>query len=192
MEIKLINIIEALLFVADKPLSINQLKQITDKEKKDLASCLDELIAEYDVRNSGLQLIKIAGGYQLCTRPEVAPWIKRFYTSRQLLRLSQPALETLAIVAYRQPIIRAEIEAVRGVDVSGILRMLLEKSLIRIVGRKKVPGRPIMYGTTQEFLLHFGLEDLSSLPKLEELQELLPPDEVVADIDCNPEDTNEG
>ncbi len=176
-DIELKAILEALLFVADKPLPINLLKQITDKEKEELTSCLDELKSEYEVRGSGIQLIKIAGGYQLCTRPELAFWIKRLYTSRQLRRLSQAALETLAVIAYRQPLIRAEIEVVRGVDASGILRTLLEKSLIRIMGRKKVPGRPIMYGTTQDFLMHFGLEDLSSLPKLEELKDLLPQDE---------------
>ncbi len=182
MEIQLKNIIEALLFVSDKPLSINQLKQITDNEKKELTSCLNELIADYESRNSGLQLLNIAGGYQLCTRPGLAPWINRLYTSRQLRRLSPAALETLAIIAYRQPIIRAEIEVVRGVDVSGILRTLIEKSLIRIMGRKKVPGRPIMYGTTQEFLLHFGLEDLACLPKMEELKELLPADEPEGEV----------
>lgn len=174
-------ILEALLFVADKPLSIGQFRQITDKEKTELVQCLDELRGEYEARESGIQLIKIAGGYQLCTRSELALWIKRLYSSRQLRRLSQAALETLSIIAYRQPLIRAEIEAIRGVDISGILRTLLEKSLVRIVGRKKVPGRPIMYGTTQDFLIHFGLEDLSSLPKLEELKDLLPQDEPQAE-----------
>jgi segregation and condensation protein B len=175
--LKLKAIIEALLFMADKPLSVSQLRQVTDADKAEVIHCLEGLEAEYQSLDRGIQLVKVAGGYQLCTRPELAPWVKRLYRARQLKRLSQPALETLAIIAYRQPIIRAEIEAIRGVDVSGILRMLLERSLVRIVGRRKVPGRPIMYGTTQEFLLHFGLEDLSCLPKLEELKELLPQDE---------------
>ena len=182
-ETKLKAIVEALLFVADKPLLVNQLKQITDTDNPELTKCLEELQAEYQARGSGIQLVKVAGGYQLCTKAELAPWIKRLFSSRQLRRLSQPALETLAIIAYRQPIIRAEIEAIRGVDISGILRMLLERSLIRIAGRKKVPGRPIMYGTTPEFLLHFGLEDLSCLPKLEELKELLPQDELATETE---------
>jgi segregation and condensation protein B len=178
-DIQLKAILESLLFVSDKPLSVSQLKQIVDTGKQELTACLEELKSEYQAREGGIQLIKVAGGYQLCTRPESAPWVKKLYSSRQLRRLSQPAMETLAIIAYRQPLIRAEIEAVRGVDTSGILKTLLERSLIRIVGRRKAPGRPIMYGTTQEFLLHFGLEDLSCLPRLEELKELLLQDETV-------------
>jgi segregation and condensation protein B len=189
-DIKLKAIIDALLFVADTPLSVKQLKQVVDTDEPEIIDCLTALESEYENREGGIQLTKVAGGYQLCTRAAAAPWIKRLYNFRQLRRLSQPAMETLSIIAYRQPLIRAEIEAIRGVDASGIIKTLLEKSLIKIVGRKKVPGRPIMYGTTQEFLLHFGLEDLSCLPKLEELKDLLSQDEPAGEVSCPAEDTN--
>ncbi len=176
-DVQLKSIIEALLFVADKPLSVNLLKEITDSNKKEIIFCLEKLEQEYKADDRGIQLVKVAGGYQLATKAELASWIRRLYSSRQLRSLSQAAMETLAIVAYRQPIIRAEVEAVRGVDVSGILRMLLERKLIKMAGRKKIPGRPIMYGTTRDFLIYLGLDDLSGLPKLEELKDLLPQDD---------------
>jgi len=130
---------------------------------------LTELQQEYAPPRHGLQLVKVAGGYQLTTRPDLAAWVRKLLREKESRSLSSPALETLAIIAYKQPIMRAEIEAIRGVEVSGLLYSLLDKSLIRIVGRAKGPGRPLLYGTSDEFLLYFGLEGLSDLPKLEEL-----------------------
>jgi segregation and condensation protein B len=129
---------------------------------------MGELIQEYKVRNTGLLIVEIANGYQMVTNPEYAEWVKKFRSSHMSSRLSIPALETLAIIAYRQPIIRAEIEQIRGVNSDSAIRTLLEKRLIKILGRKEVPGRPFLYGTTREFLQYFGLKDLTELPTLKE------------------------
>src|SRR4029079_2366144 len=122
--------------------------------------------------NRGIHLVKLAGGYRLVTKAEYAPWLKRLDKAKAAQKLSRSALEALAIIAYKQPLVRAEIEDIRGVETSGVLRTLLERKLVRIVGRKEVPGRPIMYGTTKFFLEHFGLQDLSQLPPLREFKEL--------------------
>ena len=120
----------------------------------------------------GIQLVKLAGGYRLVTKPDFAPWLKRLDKAKAAQKLSRSALESLAIIAYKQPLVRAEIEEIRGVETSGVLRTLLERKLVRIVGRKEVPGRPIMYGTTKFFLEHFGLQDITQLPPLREFKEL--------------------
>ncbi|MFM7840561.1 MAG: SMC-Scp complex subunit ScpB, partial [Nitrospira sp.] len=125
-----------------------------------------------DREGRGVQLIEVAGGYQIVTRLEYASWIKRLAKAKAAPKLSRSGLESLAIIAYKQPIVRAEIEQIRGVEVSGVLRTLLERKLIRMVGRKDVPGRPIMYGTTKLFLQQFGLSELSQLPPLREFKEL--------------------
>jgi len=122
--------------------------------------------------NRGIQLVKLAGGYRLVTKAEYAPWLKRLDKAKAAQKLSRSALESLAIIAYKQPLVRAEIEDIRGVETSGVLRTLLERKLVRIVGRKEVPGRPIMYGTTKFFLEHFGLQDIAQLPPLREFKEL--------------------
>lgn len=166
-------IIECLLFVSDVPLTparIGKLIGIPPEEVKKLAA---ELVDEYDKRGHSFKIVEIAEGFQMCTRHEFAPWIKMLYASRNLAKLSKQAVETLAVIAYRQPLTRAEIEAVRGLDSSGILQGLLEKKLIKIAGRKKVLGRPLLYRTTDEFLVYFGLKDLEELPKVEELRGLL-------------------
>lgn len=165
------NIIECLLFFSDKPLSIDKLAKIIEIDNYDeIEGAVEELKTEYETRNSGLQVLNIAQGYQICTRSEFSKWVGKLYKSQTAFKLSLPALETLSIIAYKQPITRGEIEKIRGVDASCVLGTLLERKLIRILGRKKVPGRPILYGTTQEFLRYFGLKDLSEIPSLEEIK----------------------
>ena len=134
------------------------------------------------VESLGIMLVEVAGGYQLATRPENAIWIRKFRSIKVTSKLSRPALETLAIVAYRQPITRTEVEAIRGVNIGGVVRNLMERRLVKIVGKKDVPGKPMLYGTTQEFLQYFGLKDLSSLPTLKEFQELEADEEVMEEI----------
>jgi segregation and condensation protein B len=164
-------ILEALLFVAEEPVSLDKLKEILDAySRREIAAFLEELRASYEGR--GLQLVEVAGGYRLATRPELAPWIRKLQTAKPA-RLSRAALETLAIIAYRQPITRPEIEAIRGVTVDGVLKTLTERDLIRILGRKPEPGRPLLYGTSRAFLEYFGFKDLSELPALREIEELV-------------------
>lgn len=166
-------ILEALLLVAHEPLSLDRLAFVLDEvPKAEIGKALRDLQEGYDHADRGFQLVFVAGGYQLVTRPEFGPWVKRLDKSKSAPKLSRSALESLAIIAYKQPVVRSEIEAIRGVETSGVLRTLLERKLVRIVGRKDVPGRPILYGTTRHFLQHFGLKDLSDLPPLREFKEL--------------------
>jgi len=165
-------IIEALVLVSEAPLALEKICAVlTEVEKVQVKDALDKLIAEYEERKSGICLQEVAGGYQFRTRAELSNWVKKLKGSKPA-SLSPASLETLAIVAYRQPIVKAEIESIRGVDVSAPLRGLLDKKLVRIVGRKDVPGKPIIYGTTRKFLEVFNLKDLSELPTLRELKEL--------------------
>ena len=165
------SIIENVLLAADQPINASELSKIfidgTDKDQ--LQSILDELREEYNSRN--LQIMEVADGYQLCTRHEYNDWIRKYLKLDRSSRLSQPSLDTLSIIAYKQPLTRQEVDDIRGVDSSGVLKTLLEKKVIGPAGRKKVPGRPIMYRTTQKFLEYFGLKDLSDLPTLEDLRE---------------------
>lgn len=163
-------IIESLLFVSDTPVSIDRLKMIlTQADGREIRSALDALADEYETRKGGFYLSEVAGGYQIRTRPEYSEWIKLLLKPNPV-RLSQPALETLAIIAYRQPIIRADIENLRGVDCGGVLRMLMEKRLVRVLGRKEIPGRPLIYATTRQFLEMFDLKDLKELPTAREIE----------------------
>ena len=172
--------IEALVFVSGNPLSLDRLKDIFEEATTEQIEAQVRLLQqEYIDRGSGLMLSEVAGGYQLATRPEHFGWIRKFKTVKTTTRLSKPALETLAIVAYKQPITRSEVEAIRGVNIGGIMRNLMERRLVKIVGKKDVPGKPMMYGTTQEFLQYFGLKDLSALPTLKEFQELEAGEEVM-------------
>ena len=165
-------IIEALVLVSETPLPLEKICAVLNEvEKSQVKDALDKLIAEYEQRQSGICLQEVAGGYQFRTRAELAPWVRKLKVSKTA-SLSPASLETLAIVAYRQPIVKAEIESIRGVDVSAPLKGLLDKKLVRIVGRKDVPGKPIIYGTTRKFLEVFNLKDLSELPTLRELKEL--------------------
>ena len=169
------SIIESLLFVADGPLTIQKLGEVLERVgKADLRSTLDELQAELENNRRGVRLVEVAGGYQLRTPKINADWIKKFLGGRPA-RMGRATLETLAIIAYRQPITRAEIEAIRGVDVDGVINTLLDRSLIRAVARKDVPGRPFLYGTTPEFLQLFNLKDLTHLPTLKEMEEITLP-----------------
>jgi segregation and condensation protein B len=170
------SIVESLLFVADSPLTIQRLGEVLEGvEQKDLRSTLDELQAELESGRRGVRLVEVAGGYQLRTAKVNADWVKKFLGGRPA-RMGRATLETLAIIAYRQPITRAEIEAIRGVDVDGVINTLLDRSLIRAVARKDVPGRPFLYGTTPEFLQLFNLKDLTHLPTLKEMEEIALPE----------------
>lgn len=166
-------VIEAILFVSPEPLSLDRLTlALGEITRAEVEQGLNQLNADYEQPGRGLHLAQVAGGYRIVTRPDYAPWIKRLEKVKAAPKLSRSALETLAIVAYKQPVVRGEIEQIRGVETSGVLRTLLERKLVRIVGRKEVPGRPIMYATTRSFLEHFGLRDLSDLPPLREFKEL--------------------
>ena len=170
------SVVESLLFVHDQPLSLDRLALILEEhERSDIRQALDELVQEYGASERGIVLAQVAGGYQLRSRPENADYIRRLTRSKGV-KFSQSALETLAIIAYRQPVTRAEVEYLRGVDSGGVLKSLLEKKLLRILGKKDVPGKPLIYGTSREFLELFSLKDLASLPTLKEIQELAPPD----------------
>ena len=182
--------IESLLFIAGHPLSLDRLKGIFEEATKEqLEAQIDVLRQEYDATGSGIMLAEVAGGYQLATRSENAAWIRKFKSGKVSSKLSRPALETLAIVAYKQPITRSEVEAIRGVNIGGIMRNLMERRLVKIVGKKDVPGKPMLYGTSLEFLQYFGLKDLSSLPTLKEFQDLETGEEVMEEVPAEGQDT---
>ncbi|GKS57802.1 hypothetical protein YTPLAS18_13290 [Nitrospira sp.] len=166
-------ILEALLFVSPEPLSVERcvsaVGQVSKAEVREAFALLEH---EYLQRGGALQLVQVAGGYRIVTKPQFASWIRRLEKAKAQVKLSRSAVEALAIIAYRQPVVRGELEKIRGVETSGVIRTLLERKLVRIVGRKDEPGRPIMYGTTKQFLEHFGLRDLSELPPLREFKEL--------------------
>lgn len=169
-------IIESLIFVHDQPLSLDRLCTILEEhERPEIREALEELVEDYQAAERGIVLVQVAGGYQFRSRPENADYIRRL-TKTKGVKFSQSSLETLAIVAYRQPITRAEIEYLRGVDSGGVLKSLLEKKLLKILGKKDVPGKPLIYGTSREFLELFSLKDINALPTLKEIQELAPPD----------------
>jgi len=163
--------LECLLFVASEPLSLETLTEVVGLSKVDLETILAELNNECKSPARGIQLVKLAGGFQIVTKPELALYIEKLYKPHASL-LSQAAVETLSVIAYRQPVTRAEIEQVRGVKVEGVLAGLIDKKLVREVGRKEGPGRPIIYGTTKEFLVYFGLNSIDELPVIEGLNEL--------------------
>jgi len=165
-------VVESLLFVADPPLTLDKLCSILEEyERKDIVAAIDDILADYRQGSRGIFLAEVAGGWQFRSRPENADYLRRLSRTRPY-RFSQSSMETLAIIAYRQPITRAEVEYLRGVDSGGVLKTLLDKKLIRILGKKDIPGRPLIYGTSREFLEAFNLKDLASLPTLKEVQEL--------------------
>jgi segregation and condensation protein B len=171
---EMIGAIEALLFASDTPVSLEALCEVLNNSDADaVVSCVEELKEAYASDSRGLQVVRVAGGYHIRTRGECAPWVERLLRRRRKMRLSQAALETLAIVAYRQPVTKAEIESIRGVDAGGVLGTLLERNLLAIKGRSKGPGRPLLYGTTKAFLDQFNLNDLDDLPSLEEVEALM-------------------
>jgi len=186
MTLELKTIMEAVLFAAERPLSPKDIRTLfaeaTDEQnpalpesfrhvrEAQLVAVLEELKVEYDTQQRSFQLVEIAGGWRVVSRPEFAPWLKRLLDEARPHRLSQPSLETLAIIALRQPISRADIAGIRGVEVDGVIRTLLERDLITITGKSDTPGRPMLYGTTQKFLEHFGLSNLDAMPKAAELR----------------------
>ena len=178
MVIDKIQIVEALLFASDAPISAKKLREIvpeagTETSIKKLINQIDE---KYEKQNSPYKIIELAGGYQIATRDEFASWISKLYKSRSKSKLTRKGLETLAIIAYKQPITKVEVEKIRGVNTDGVIRTLNERNLITIKGREKAPGNPLLYGTTDYFLEYFGLNEIKDLPKLKEIDELLKED----------------
>jgi segregation and condensation protein B len=181
----LLRVVEALLFSAQKPLSIHELAaavkgacaedELSPNEfgratEAEIAAAIEQLKIEYIQEHRAFQIIEKAEGWQLATDPAFAPWVRELFPAPKPARLTAPALETLSIIAYRQPITRADVEAVRGVNIDGVLQTLMERGLVKIAGRAEVPGRPLLYETTQFFLDHFGLRTLDELPNAEELR----------------------
>lgn len=165
-------LIEALIFVADEPLSTKTIAELTDEDRNLIQSVIENLSAEINERNSGLQLREVAGGWQISTRPEFHEEIRKFLKTRPNAKLSLAALETLAVIAYKQPVTVPEIMEIRGVQSGSAIKTLLDKRLIAAKGRKETVGRPILYGTSREFLLQFGLKDLAELPSVEDFEDL--------------------
>lgn len=173
-----IQIIESLLFASDSPLTVNKLKSIISQaDNKEIKNNIKILNDKYNKSHSALTIIEVANGYQLVTREEYAGYIQQLYKGRSASKLTVPALETLAIIAYQQPITKQNMEHIRGVNVDGVVKTLLERNLISILGREKAPGNPLLYGTTNFFLEYFGINNLKDLPKLKEIDELLKGDE---------------
>jgi len=167
-------ILESLLFASDAPIGLVTLVEVmAGPDKEEIRAVLDEMAIEFEESRRGVALVEIAGGYQLLSRKECAPWIEKMLRSRRKVRLSRAGLETLAIVAYKQPITKTEIDGIRGVDSSGSLHTLLERNLVLIAGRSKAVGRPLLYATSQEFFQYMGINDLSDLPELKELGSVL-------------------
>lgn len=166
-------IVEALIFASPEPITLKVLAKLLDSEpKEDIVAAIEALRTEY-TRPGGLQMVEVAGGYQIVTRPELNEWVRRLFHERTTQKLSVASLETLAVIAYKQPVTGPEIAEIRGVNTAGVVGTLIERKLVKIVGRKPVVGRPFLYGTTREFLTRFGLNDLSDLPKVEDMSELL-------------------
>lgn len=162
------SLLEALLLFSGESLTPSTLKAVTEIDEPEIGKLVEGLVADYRSRDGGILIAEVAGGYRMITNPRFAPWIKKLRGSESS-RLSPAALETLAIIAYKQPIIKAEIEQVRGVNSDGVMKTLLDKRLIKIMGKKEAPGKPLLYGTSKEFLEHFGLKDLTELPTLRDL-----------------------
>jgi segregation and condensation protein B len=160
--------LEGLLFITDRPLSAMELSRLVGvKDQERIAGCVEELRRDLEEKNGGYRLMAVAEGWQMATRPELAPYVRKLFADRATMRLSTAAQETLSIVAYRQPLTRAEIEEIRGVEVIAALETLLEKRLLKVVGRKETVGRPLLYGTTPEFLRHYGLRSLEDMPPID-------------------------
>jgi segregation and condensation protein B len=166
-------VVEALIFASPEPMTARALcRMIAEEPKEDVLAAIEALKADYENR-PGLQVVEVAGGFQIVTRPELHEWVRRLFHERSTQKLTVQGLETLAVIAYKQPITALEIADIRGVNTSGVLSTLLERHLIKIVGRKNVVGRPFLYATTKEFLIRFGLKDLTDLPRIEDMAEAL-------------------
>lgn len=167
-------IIEALLFASSRPMTIAEIRKVMKSFRPgEIDKMAQELKTEYETNRRGFEIREIAGGYEVVTRKEFAPWLLKLEIQKKAKQATQSALETLAILAYKQPVTKAEIEALRGVDVTGVLDTLVGRGLIKIVGKKEVPGRPFLYGTTEKFLEHFGLKSLADLPNMDEIKTLV-------------------
>ena len=167
-------IVEALLFASPEPLTAERIVAVVPGvEKDEVARAAQELGEDYARETRSFQLVEVGGGYQLTTKPDYAVWVDKLLEAGARAKLSRAALETLAVVAYKQPVLRSVIESIRGVNVDGVLRTLMERNLVRMVGRGEGPGRPLLFGTTKDFLLQFGINRLSDLPKVEEIDELV-------------------
>ncbi|MDO8489076.1 MAG: SMC-Scp complex subunit ScpB [Candidatus Omnitrophota bacterium] len=165
--------VEALIFASDKPITLEQIKKVLDiPDNGSINKIIEELKADYISQNRGIRVTEVAGGFQMMTSNTFAPFLKKLFKNRYSDKLSRQALESLAIIAYKQPLTKAEIESLRNVNIDGVMKSLLEKNLIRICGRKKIPGRPYVFGTTREFLEHFGLKSLQDLPNIEDFKVL--------------------
>ncbi|MDP2830944.1 MAG: SMC-Scp complex subunit ScpB [Candidatus Omnitrophota bacterium] len=178
--------VEALIFASEKPITAEQIKKVLgDLDSLSVNKIIEELKNEYAAQNRGIRVVEIAGGFQMTTCSNFAPFLKKLFKNRYSDKLSRPALESLAIIAYKQPLTKAEIESLRNVNVDGVMKSLADKNLIRICGRKKIPGRPFVYGTTREFLEHFGLKSLQDLPKMEDFTVLAQQQEAGEAIEPN-------
>lgn len=184
------SILETLLFINERPIETAELTQVLEASRKEIESALDILSIEYQKRNSGICIVKVAGGYQMCSAPDNETWVKKMYQERTKQKLSTAALETMAIIAYKQPITRIEIEGIRGVNVDGVSRKLLDLGLIKIAGRKDVVGKPFLYITTRKFLEYFGINTLKDLPKLEEFIALAEKDKLSETVNSNNNNNN--
>ena len=166
-------VVEALIFASPEPITPKMLyKLLAEEPKEDIVAAIEALKGDYENR-PGLQMVEVAGGYQIVTRPDLHEWVRRLFHERSTQKLTVQALETLAVIAYKQPVTALEIADIRGVNTSGVLSTLLERHLIKIIGRKNVVGRPFLYATTKEFLIRFGLNDLNDLPRIEDMAEAL-------------------
>src|SRR6187397_2939342 len=181
-------VVEALIFASPEPMTPKMLfKLLAEEPKEDVLAAIEALKADYENR-PGLQMVEVAGGYQIVTRPDLHEWVRRLFHERSSSKLTVQGLETLAVIAYKQPITALEITEIRGVNTSGVLSTLLERHLIKIVGRKNVVGRPFLYSTTKEFLIRFGLKDLHDLPRVEDMAEALGFDPPAGLIEQTPAD----
>ena len=174
-------VIEAMLFASAQPLTLEKIKEVLGNfQTPEIRKLLEELGQDYEKSNRGIRIAEVAGGFQLITPPSLAVFLKKLYKGRRVERLSRPALETLSVIAYKQPVDKLEIGSIRNVNIDGVIRSLIDKDLIRIAGRKKSPGRPFLFGTTRKFLEYFGLKSLEELPRVENFQAALatkePPD----------------
>lgn len=170
---ELVKIVEALIFVSDEPITLRTMADVLDEDRESIQAAVEALKDEYDARESGLQIREIAGGWQISTRTELHEHIRRFLKTRPSAKLSLASLETLAVIAYKQPVTVPEILEIRGVQSASAIKTLLEKRLIVTKGHKETVGRPMQYGTSKDFLIQFGLRDLSELPSIEDFEDLV-------------------
>jgi len=188
---RLKQVIEAVIFASDVPLSNKQIKEFVEETSlSEIGKAIDELNREYMKTNRSFHIIHVAGGYQMVTRESYSQWVRKLFQKRSRSKLSQAALETLSMIAFKQPVARSEIVGIRGVNCDGVLQTLLERKLVTITGRSDGPGRPLLYATTKEFLRYFGVNELSDLPKPKEIEEILKESGNKPDVEAVLDSTN--